>query len=203
MNEYEININNENIGNIKIYNSIDSNVFIESKKNCKYRLLMENEQQTYIIKIKVDNVDELYDNISIFNKSDVFSMIDDIKNMNNIKNIKKDTILDIIVPKKFLKYFNYDIKKIDLNSLFYSKINFLKGVLNELNIYNLKKELNNIIVSYNEFKNSSEYEFLTDDEKNKVIIKYIKNTDKIIDYIELNTDRRFGCDFVTPIRVNK
>ena len=203
MKEYEIDDNNKNIGNLRVYNSINSNVLIESKKNVKYRLLNQHEQQTYIIKIKVDSVDELYSNISVYNKLDVFSIIDEVKKMNNVKNIKKDTILDIIVPSIYLKSFNYDIKNVDLTSLFYSKVNFLKKALMEYNIYNLKKELNNIIITYNDFKNRKEYEFLTADEKKEVLKKYIKNVDKIILYIEQNTDKRFGYDYITPIRINK
>ena len=203
MKEYEIDDNNKNIGNLRVYNSINSNVLIESKKNIKYRLLNQHEQQTYIIKIKVDSVDELYSNISVYNKLDVFSIIDEVKKMNNVKNIKKDTILDIIVPSIYLKSFNYDIKNVDLTSLFYSKVNFLKKALMEYNIYNLKKELNNIIITYNDFKNRKEYEFLTADEKKEVLKKYIKNVDKIILYIEQNTDKRFGYDYITPIRINK
>ena len=201
--EYEISDDKRIIGNVKIYNKINNNysTIIESMDNSILKLVKEN-YQSYIINIKVDDEDELYDNVSIYLKNNILDEIENLKKINNIKKIKKDTKLDIIIPGQYLKLFNKNIKDVDLFSLFYSKINFLKETLNKLNNKDLKMKLNNIIISFNNFKNSNEFDFLIDEEKEIKVKKYINEIDKIINSIESSSSYKFGYDFITPIRVN-
>ena len=204
MKEYEIINNNKKVGTVKIYNDIEnsSNSMIKSEKDLMYDMVNDIELQTYVISIIVNDEDELYDNISIFKKDDIFDEIEKIKKMNNIKHISKNTKLDIVIPSIYLKYFNKDKNNVNIVSLFHSKVNFLKSVLKEVGGVELKKNLNNIIISYNNYKNSNEYSFLEDEEKNKKIKEYLNEIDKIINYIENNTDYKYGKIFITPIRID-
>ena len=204
MREYEISDDNKTIGKVKIYNemNIPFDSVIESMDNSIYKLLNDSNLQSYIINIVVNDEDDLYDKISIYTKDNILDEVERIKKYNNIKHIKKDTKLDIIIPSSYIKYFNKNINNIDLLSMLYSKIEFIKNVLKESDNKELKVNLNNIIISFNNYKNSSEYEFYTDDEKNKEYKKYNVELDKIINKIENITSYKFGKDYVTPIRIN-
>ena len=204
MKEFEISNDNKVLGKVKIYNEIDSvsNDIIGSKDNSMYNIISDNELQSYIISVTVNSEDELYDKISIYLKDKILEEIENIKKMNNIKHIKKNTTLDIIIPSIYLKKFDKNINNIDLVSLLCSKIDFVKKALIELDNKDLKVSLNNIIISFNNFKNSNEYEFLTNEEKGVKVKQYIIDIDNIIKTVENNTPYKFGRDFVTPIKVN-
>lgn len=203
MKEYEISDDNKVIGKVKVYNemNIPFDSVIVSMNNSIYKIMSDSDLQSYIISIVVNDEDELYDNISIFIKDNILEEVERIKKLNNIKHIKKNTKLDIIIPSSYIKNFNKNINNIDILSLLYSKIEFIKNVLNVLDDKELKLDLNNIIISFNNYKNSSEYEFYTDDEKNKQYKKYNIELDKIVNKIENDTSYKFGKDYVTPIRI--
>ena len=201
MKEYEISNDDKYIGKIKVFNEVNNTYIIETKDKCLYDVIKENELQTYIISINVNNDDELYDKVSIYKKDNIFEEIEKIKKNNNIKHIKKDTVLDIIVPSTYLKKYNKNINNIDILSLFFSKIEFIKKSINNLNDKDLKIKMNGIITNYNNYKNSNEYDFLTDEEKEDNIKKYNKELDIIIKKIENNTSFKFGKNFITPIRI--
>ena len=202
--EYEINEGNKRIGIVKLMNNIPDNIssIITSPKNLMYDILYNKSLQTYIISVIVNNDDELYDIVNLYEKEDVFKTIDIIKSMNNIKHIKNNTKLDIIIPENYLKYFGKDKKNTNLVSLMFSKIEFVKNVIKETNDINLKNKLNNIIMSYNNYKNSPEYEFYLDKEKEKKVSEYISKLDSIIESLEDGTNYKYSVDFITPIRIN-
>ena len=201
--EYEISNDNKNLGKVKVFNKLDNidTTLITDKKNYKYKL-SNNNYQTYIITINVNNDDDLYDKVSIYKNDNIFEEIEQIKHYNNIKHIKNNTILDIIVPYSYLKNFNTNIDNIDLISLLSSKIYFIKNVLDSKPNTELKNNVNNIINDFNKLKHSSEYDFLTDEEKENKINKYIKEIDKVIDILEENTTYKYGENFITPIKIN-
>ena len=204
MKEYEISSDNKNIGKVKIYDDIShiNSLLIKSKINTKYSILKDNNYQTYIINITINDEDELYNKISIYKDKNIIEEIERIKEYNKIKHITKNTTIYIIIPSIYLKKFNINLDNIDLTSVLYSKINFVKKVLIEKKYIDLKDKLNDIIINYNNMKNSKEYEFLTDEEKNikiKIIIEKINN---IITYIEKNTSYKYGQNFITPIKIN-
>ena len=203
MNEYEIINDDKRIGSIKVFNNIDYNTtIIESKDNYKYKVVKDKDLQTYIIGLIVNDDDELYDKVSLYKSDDVFEEIELIKKYNNIKHIKKNTKISIILPLTYLKRFHVDVKSINIMSLFNSKVNFVKEVLKINKNSDLKDKLNNVIVQYNKLINSNEFEFYTEEEKNNLINKYVDKINDIIKYIEKNSKYKFGQDFITPIRIN-
>ena len=203
MKEYEIIEDNKTLGKIKIYKDINNlnNTIIETKKDCIYEI-NNNYFQTYIINKIVNTDDDLYDIISLYKKDNIFDEIDNIKQYNNIKHIKNNTKLKIIIPSLYLDMLKVNIKDIDLDSLLKSKIFFIKKVLEQIKNMDLKDKLNSIIINYNNMKDSKEYDFYTDEEIKEKINNFIDKTNEIIKYIEKYTSFRYGQNYITPILIN-
>lgn len=208
MKEYEISINEKKVGKIKLF--IDN-----LKKNIKNSLIRKNEDksfkvvnykddiQTYEITLKINNDDELYDIVSKYTyNNEIFKNIEDIKKYNNIKNIKNDTLIKIILPEIYLN--NLGLSKDNLNkeSVLNSKLYFVKKVIEETEKKDLISKYNILLNNYNSFKNSNEYQFYTDTEIENNIIKYIKEIDEIISFLENTTLYRYKKDFIKPIKIN-
>ena len=194
--DYEISNNNVVLGNVHIFKNNIKNNFDNSIINYtttrKYKF-NEFNLQTYIINVTINDVDDLYDIISNYKKDKIFEEIDKIKEYNNIKTIKKNTKLDIIIKKQYLKYFKYE--SINKESVLESKLYFIKNTLD-------LEKYQNILNEYNSYKNNSLYEFMTDEEKNNKLDTLIKNIDEIIKTIETNTTYKYGIDYIKPIRLN-
>lgn len=208
MKEYEITENDNKVGKIKLFkNNIDSAMFdslMQSTKGNSYQILKDYKCQTYEIPVIVNDVDELYDIVSIYTKDDIFDIIEEIKKYNNIKTIKKDTLIKIVVPENHLRSFNINKDEIDLESLFLSKIKFIEQVImNNSNFQKMEYEKNSILNDYNTHLCSSEYEFLVDDERKNRIEQFIKRVDKIIIEVEKNSNYRYGRDYIYPIKILK
>lgn len=194
--DYEISNNNVILGNVHIFKNNIKNNFNNSIINYtttqKYKF-NEFNLQTYIINVTINDIDDLYDIISKYKKDKIFEEIDKIKEYNNIKTIKKNTKLDIIIKKQYLKYFKYE--SINKESVLESKLYFIKNTLD-------LEKYQNIINEYNSYKNNTLYEFMTDEEKNSRLDTLIKNIDEIIKTIEANTTYKYGIDYIKPIRLN-
>ena len=186
--DYEISNNNVVLGNVHIFKNNIKNNFDNSIINYtttrKYKF-NEFNLQTYIINVTINDIDDLYDIISNYKKDKIFEEIDKIKEYNNIKTIKKNTKLDIIIKKQYLKYFKY--KSINKESVLESKLYFIKNTLD-------LEKYQNILNEYNSYKNNSLYEFMTDEEKNNKLDTLIKNIDEIIKKVETNTTYKYGID---------
>lgn len=206
MQEYEISNNNKILGKIKIYNNINDNlnnsIIIDNKNFKKIILKKNNILQTYIVSVNINSDDDLYDILNKYYDGDIFEKINEIKKYNNLKNIKNNTNINIIIDYKILNIFNKNLNDINLDSLIESKINFIKNVNKTLHNVNIIDELNLIISSYNEKKKDSMYDFLEDDEKKKILNKYIEKLDNMIENLEENTIYKYGVDFVIPIKLN-
>lgn len=194
--DYEISNNNVVLGNVHIFKNNIKNNFDNSIINYtttqKYKF-NEFNLQTYIINVTINDIDDLYDIISNYKKDKIFEEIDKIKEYNNIKTIKKNTKLDIIIKKQYLKYFKY--KSINKESVLESKLYFIKNTLD-------LEKYQNILNEYNTYKNNSLYEFMTDEEKNNKLDTLIKNIDEIIKKVETKTTYKYGIDYIKPIRLN-
>ena len=149
MKEYEISYNNKNVGVVKLFNeNINKDIknsFIISENNIEYEILNYNtDMQQYSISLTINNVDDLYDIVSKYkyNEKDIFEEIDNIKKYNNIKNIRKDTTIKIIIPEIYLNNLNISKKNIDKESILDSKIYFVKKVLEKYNDNELANKLN-------------------------------------------------------------
>ena len=164
MKEYEIYDNNIRLGIVKLYeNNISNNInnsIIEDNKMFRNIIFNKNNKQTYLVSINVNDIDELYDAVSKYNSDNVYEEIDNIKKYNNIKSIKKNTKLDIIVKENDLYLFNKSIKDINIDSLINSKIYFIDNVIDDANLVSIKDKLDIIKNNYNNKKSSSTYEFL-------------------------------------------
>lgn len=194
--DYEISNNNVVLGNVHIFKNNIKNNFDNSIINYtttrKYKF-NEFNLQTYIINVTINDIDDLYDIISNYKKDKIFEEIDKIKEYNNIKTIKKNTKLDIVIKKQYLKYFKYE--SINKESVLESKLYFIKNTLD-------LEKYQNILNEYNSYKNNSLYEFMTDEEKNNKLDTLIKNIDEIIKKVETNTTYKYGIDYIKPIRLN-
>ena len=206
MQEYEISNNNKILGKIKTYNNINDNlnnsIIIDNKNFKKIILKNNNILQTYIVSVNINSDDDLYDILNKYYDGDIFEKINEIKKYNNLKNIKNNTNINIIIDYKILNIFNKNLNDINLDSLIESKIIFIKNVNKTLHNVNMIDELNLIISSYNEKKKDSMYDFLEDDEKKKILNEYIEKLDNMIENLEENTIYKYGVDFVIPIKLN-
>lgn len=206
MKEYEIYDNNIKLGIVKLYenniNTSISNSIIENNTKYKNIIYNINNKQTYIVSVNVNNIDELYDIVSKYKKDNIYDEIDNIKKFNNIKSIKKNSIINIIVKKDDLYLFNKSMYNINIESLINSKIYFIDNVINNNNLNIILDKFNIIKNSYNDKKSSSTYEFLLEEEKNKVLNDYIISLDKLIKYIEDNTKYKYGIDYVVHIKID-
>ena len=205
MKEYEITLNNKNVGKVKIFkdnlNKNIKNSLITSNKEYKFNVVDSKEDlKQYIVSFIINDNDDLYDIVSkyIYN-NEIYNVIEEIKKYNNIKTIKKNTLINIIVPEIYLNNLNIDKNKIDKESIFYSKIHFIKSVSKELNIVD-----NSLLIkkNYDKFINDKEYEFLTDKEQEKEVLKYMNEIDKIIENLEKDTNYKYGKDFIIPLKIN-
>ncbi len=206
MKEYEIYDNNIRLGIVKLYeNNISNNInnsIIEDNKMFRNIIFNKNNKQTYLVSINVNDIDELYDAVSKYNSDNVYEEIDNIKKYNNIKSIKKNTKLDIIVKENDLYLFNKSIKDINIDSLINSKIYFIDNVIDDANLVSIKDKLDIIKNNYNNKKSSSTYEFLLEEEKENVLKDYLISLDKLIKFIEDNTNYKYGIDYVISIKID-
>ena len=206
MKEYEIYDNNIRLGIVKLYeNNISNNInnsIIEDNKMFRNIIFNKNNKQTYLVSINVNDIDELYDAVSKYNSDNVYEEIDNIKKYNNIKSIKKNTKLDIIVKENDLYLFNKSIKDINIDSLINSKIYFIDNVIDDANLVSIKDKLDIIKNDYDNKKSSSTYEFLLEEEKENVLKDYLISLDKLIKFIEDNTNYKYGIDYVISIKID-
>lgn len=206
MKEYEIYDNNIRLGIVKLYeNNISNNInnsIIEDNKMFRNIIFNKDNKQTYLVSIIVNDIDELYDVVSKYNIDNVYEEIDNIKKYNNIKSIKKNTKLDIIVKENDLYLFNKSIKDINIDSLINSKIYFIDNVIDDANLVSIKDKLDIIKNNYNNKKSSSTYEFLLEEEKENVLKDYLVSLDKLIKFIEDNTNYKYGIDYVISIKID-
>ena len=206
MKEYEIYDNNIRLGIVKLYeNNISNNInnsIIEDNKMFRNIIFNKSNKQTYLVSIIVNDIDELYDVVSKYNIDNVYEEIDNIKKYNNIKSIKKNTKLDIIVKENDLYLFNKSIKDINIDSLINSKIYFIDNVIDDANLVSIKDKLDIIKNNYDNKKSSSTYEFLLEEEKENVLKDYLVSLDKLIKFIEDNTNYKYGIDYVISIKID-
>ena len=206
MKEYEIYDNNIRLGTVKLYeNNISNNInnsIIEDNKMFRNIIFNKGNKQTYLVSINVNDIDELYDVVSKYNIDNVYEEIDNIKKYNNIKSIKKNTKLDIIVKENDLYLFNKSIKDINIDSLINSKIYFIDNVIDDANLVSIKDKLDIIKNDYDNKKSSSTYEFLLEEEKENVLKDYLVSLDKLIKFIEDNTNYKYGIDYVISIKID-
>lgn len=206
MKEYEIYDNNIRLGIVKLYeNNISNNInnsIIEDNKMFRNIIFNKSNKQTYLVSIIVNDIDELYDVVSKYNIDNVYEEIDNIKKYNNIKSIKKNTKLDIIVKENDLYLFNKSIKDINIDSLINSKIYFIDNVIDDANLVSIKDKVDIIKNNYNDKKSSSTYEFLLEEEKENVLKDYLVSLDKLIKFIEDNTNYKYGIDYVISIKID-
>lgn len=206
MREYEIYDNNIRLGIVKLYeNNISNNInnsIIEDNKMFRNIIFNKGNKQTYLVSIIVNDIDELYDVVSKYNSDNVYEEIDNIKKYNNIKSIKKNTKLDIIVKENDLYLFNKSIKDINIDSLINSKIYFIDNVIDDANLVSIKDKLDIIKNDYDNKKSSSTYEFLLEEEKENVLKDYLVSLDKLIKFIEDNTNYKYGIDYVISIKID-
>ncbi len=206
MKEYEIYDNNVRLGIVKLYeNNISNNInnsIIEDNKMFRNIIFNKGNKQTYLVTINVNDMDELYDVVSKYNSDNVYEEIDNIKKYNNIKSIRKNTKLDIIVKENDLYLFNKSIKDINIDSLINSKIYFIDNVIDDANLVSIKDKLDIIKNDYDNKKSSSTYEFLLEEEKENVLKDYLVSLDKLIKFIEDNTNYKYGIDYVISIKID-
>ena len=203
-----------NYNNLYIYNDyiieqlypldIESVNNVADKINYIKNTYLKNNNilQTYIVSVNINSDDDLYDILNKYYDGDIFEKINEIKKYNNLKNIKDNTNINIIIDYKILNIFNKNLNDINLDSLIESKIIFIKNVNKTLHNVTMIDELNLIISSYNEKKKDSMYDFLEDDEKKKILNEYIEKLDNMIENLEENTIYKYGVDFVIPIKLN-
>ena len=209
MKDYEIYSSDKIVGKVRIFKSnINKNLknsLIISKNNFKYDFINHNtEMQTYELIFDINDVDDIYDIVTKYkcNEVEIFDEVDNIKKYNNLKSIKKNTELKIIIPEIYLNNFNKNKdNNIDKESLLKSKVYFIKKII-ELEHNNfIMNELNSIINEYKYFKESSEYEFTTDIERENKLNTTINNINKIIKEVEQSTNYKYGKDFIIPIAI--
>ena len=205
MKEYEISVNNKTKGKVKIFkdnlNKNIKNSLITSNKEYTYNIVdSENDLKQYIVPFIINDIDELYEIVSKYTyNNETFNVIEEIKNYNNIKSIKKNTLVNIVVPEIYLNNLNISKNNINKESLLESKIYFISKVCSELEI-----EDKSILIkdNYINYKNSKEYDFLIDKEKINYIDKYINELDEIIKSLENKSNYKYGKDFIIPIKIN-
>ena len=204
MKQYEISNDGKVIGKVNIFSkNIDkelTNSLIESKDDTNF-IKKTMGKQIYEIEYVVSDIDEIYDIVSkyIYDQDRIFEKVDEIKQYNNIKGIKKDTVIKLLVNEYELLKLNKLFNNLELNSVIKSKVYFIKNTCNENMLIN---KLNNIINNYNEYKNNSEYEFLTEEEKEKELNIFIRELDILIEEIEKNTNYKYGEDYIIPIKIS-
>ena len=192
MKDYEIYEDDKLVGVVKInWSLIDSDLdkSLLEENSGQYKILNENEDiQLYTLTFLINNIDDIYDIVSKykFNEKLIFEEIDKIKELNNIKNVKKEEKIIINIPEIYLKYFNVTKDNVSKKSLIENKIYFIDKSLVEDQI----KIKNNVINDINNIINSKEYSFMTDEEK-----------DNLIKEIEKNTKFKYGKSFLKPLKI--
>lgn len=210
MKEYEISYNDKNIGKVKLFkdnlNKDIKNSFIVNNYNSDYKILDHKiDLQQYELEYVINDVDDLYDIVSkfVYKNNDIFDNVEKIKKYNDIKTIKKNTIIKIVVPEIYLNNLSISKNNIDKGSLFKSKLYFVKKVSENNKLDDIKNKLDSLINSYKQYKNNNEYDFLTEEEKKNNIDKYINKTNELIELIEKDTKYRYGKDYIVPIKINR
>jgi len=205
MKEYEISVNNKTKGKVKIFkdnlNKDIKNSLITSNKEYNYNVVDYKEDlKQYEVSFVISDVDELYDIVSKYTyNNEIFNVIEEIKEYNNLKTIKKNTLVNIIIPEIYLNNLNINKNNIDKESLLESKMFFVNKVSNELNIEDKSRLIKENYINY---RNSKEYDFLTDKEKINYVDKYLNELDIIIKDIENKSNYKYGKDFIIPIKIN-
>lgn len=205
MQEYEILNNNKVLGKVKIYtdkyNNLNNSIIVN---NIDYKkiVLKHNNLQTYIINVVADDIDFLYDIVSKYCNSDIYKEIDKIKKYNKIKNIKKGTNINLILDKKSLKIFNKKISDVNIESLIESKIYYVENVVNNIDLPIIKNKIDILKDNYYKKISDSTYEFLLEEEKKSLLNNYNKCLNELIDYIDNNTNYKYGNDFVKSIKID-
>jgi len=209
MKDYEMYDGEEKKGTINIFwdnvTLKHKSSIIESIEDKKYKIVDINDDgQKYELYFNINDIDDIYDIVSKYISDDKqrFIEIDKIKELNNIKNIKKTQSIKILLPKNYLKFFNKSIKDLDKNSIINSKIYFITKACENNKLEKEKKVLDNIIKYFNNIINSNEYVFYDDKEKNNFQDKAIDNLNKLIKQIEETTNYKYGKHFIKNIKVN-
>ncbi len=203
MKDYEIYEDDKLVGVVKInWSLIDSDLdkSLLEENSGQYKILNENEDiQLYTLTFLINNIDDIYDIVSKykFNEKLIFEEIDKIKELNNIKNVKKEEKIIINIPEIYLKYFNVTKDNVSKKSLIENKIYFIDKSLVEDQI----KIKNNVINDINNIINSKEYSFMTDEEKDNLFNKTLDKLDNIIKEIEKNTKFKYGKSFLKPLKI--
>jgi len=129
MKDYEMYDGEEKKGTINIFwdnvTLKHKSSIIESIEDKKYKIVDINDDgQKYELYFNINDIDDIYDIVSKYISDDKqrFIEIDKIKELNNIKNIKKTQSIKILLPKNYLKFFNKSIKDLDKNSIINYKI---------------------------------------------------------------------------------
>ena len=188
MKDYEIYEDDKLVGVVKInWSLIDSDLdkSLLEENSGQYKILNENEDiQLYTLTFLINNIDDIYDIVSKykFNEKLIFEEIDKIKELNNIKNVKKEEKIIINIPEIYLKYFNVTKDNVSKKSLIENKIYFIDKSLVEDQI----KIKNNVINDINNIINSKEYSFMTDEEKDNLFNKTLDKLDNISKTANIN-----------------
>ena len=68
--------------------------------------------------------------------------------------------------------------------------------------FSIKDKLDIIKNDYDNKKSSSTYEFLLEEEKENVLKDYLVSLDKLIKFIEDNTNYKYGIDYLISIKID-
>jgi len=205
MKEYEISLNDKNMGKVKIFKDnlnkdIKNSIIIFNKKSHFSIIDYKEDLKQYLVSFIINDIDDLYDIVSKFTyNNEIFNIIEEIKKYNNIKTIKKNTLINILVPEIYLNNLNINKNNIDKESLLNSKIYFINKACEKINIQDKSKTIKD---NFNNYKDNKEYDFLTDKEKTNELDKYLNEVDNIIKDIEENSNYKYGKDFIIPIKIN-
>ena len=209
MKSYEISYNNKNVGKVQLFknnlNKDFNNSLIVSNNNIQYNIINYNtEMQKYEVSFNINDIDDIYDIVSKYkyNEVDIFNEIDNIKEYNNLRNVKKNTEIKIVISEVYLNNLNIDKRNVDKESLFKSKIYFLKKVLENNNDEKVLNELKSIVNEYKLFKSSNEYEFTTDIERDNKLNYALNSVDKIIKNMEEKSKYKYAKDYIVPIKID-
>ena len=124
MKEYEVSFKDKDIGKVTLYidniNNDLSNSLMISNNTFDYKLLGNNDIQQYLVTYTINSIDDLYKIVSkfIYSNEEIIKYIDKLKKDNNIKEIKKNTRINIIIPEIYLNNLNIsknNIDKLDFN----------------------------------------------------------------------------------------
>lgn len=108
----------------------------------------------------------------------------------------------MILDKKSLKIFNKKISDVNIESLIESKIYYVENVVNNIDLPIIKNKIDILKDNYYKKVSDSTYEFLLEEEKKSLLNNYNKCLNELIDYIDNNTNYKYGNDFVKSIKID-